>query len=320
MDMSPAPFLADIAKGPEGGSARWMVTPDGLRIRVGHWPAARNTAVKGTVLVFPGRTEFIEKYGPSAADFSARGFATLAVDWRGQGLADRMLAEPRLGHVGKFIDFQHDVAAVVRYAMAENLPKPWYLVGHSMGGGIGLRALYDGLDVAACAFTGPMWGIRIPPLLQPLASFLSRYGGLLGVSNKVAPTLSVQSYVLTAPYEDNSLTSDPEMFDFIRMQVATYPGLALGGPTVNWLAEAMNECRDLAARASPDLPCLTCLGAEEQIVHKDAIRDRMARWPGGELLEIPGARHEVLLEREAIRDEVHDRLAALFEASAAQAA
>ena len=120
--------------------------------------------------------------------------------------------------------------------------------------------------------------------------------------------------MLTAPFEDNSLTSDAEMFDYIRMQVATYPGLGLGGPTINWLAEAMQECRALAAKPSPDLPCITFLGADEQIVHMGAIRDRMSRWPGGELIEIPGGRHEVLLERKDIRDTLHNRLAELFSA------
>ena len=188
MDMSPAPFLADVAKGPDGGSARWMITADGLRIRVGHWPAASGTAPKGTVLMFPGRTEFIEKYGRSAAaDLCARGYATLAIDWRGQGLADRMLAEPRLGHVEHFRDFQHDVAAAVRYGEAEGLPKPWYMVGHSMGGGIGLRALYEGLDVKACAFTGPMWGIRIPPMLAAAGEFSGALWRASGCQQQARP-------------------------------------------------------------------------------------------------------------------------------------
>jgi lysophospholipase len=314
MDMSPAPFLADIAKGPEGGSARWMITADGLRIRVGHWPAADNTTPKGTVLMFPGRTEFIEKFGLSAADLCARGYTTLAIDWRGQGMADRMLADSRLGHVDNFRDYQQDVAAVLRYAAAEALPKPWYLVGHSMGGSIGLRALYQGLDVKACAFTGPMWGIRIPPLLLPLANFLCRYGRQFGVSNKLAPTLSVESYVRTTPFRDNSLTSDPEMFDYIRMQVEAYPGFGLGGPTINWTAEALQEAKALDAKPSPDIPCLTFLGTEEEMVDKTVIRARMARWPNGKLVELPAGRHELLLEHKAMRDDLHNQLAMLFSA------
>jgi len=62
------------------GSAKFEIAD------VGHWTGQH---VKGTVLLFPGRTEYIEKYGPAAADFLARGFATVVIDWRGQGLADR---------------------------------------------------------------------------------------------------------------------------------------------------------------------------------------------------------------------------------------
>ena len=44
---------------------------------------------KGTVCIFPGRTEFIEKYFEVVRDLRARGFAVAVLDWRGQGLSDR---------------------------------------------------------------------------------------------------------------------------------------------------------------------------------------------------------------------------------------
>lgn len=315
MDLSPAPFFAEIAKGPEGGTAQWVQTNDGLRIRVGHWPAAGGAAPKGTVLIFPGRTEHIEKYGPTATDFCARGFAVLAVDWRGQGIADRMLEDRRLGHVGHFSDFQRDVAAIVAYAEAEELPQPWFLLGHSMGGAIGLRAILDGLPVKACAFTGPMWGIHIPTLMKPLEKFLTAFGGVLGMKNKVVPTLTTEPYACSAPFEGNSLTTDEEMFAFIGSQIEAEPDLALGGPTINWLIEAISECRALNAAPSPDLPCLTFVGAHEQIVHVPSIRNRMRRWPRGKLVEVPNAEHEVLLEKPEIRDTVHAQIAEHFTAA-----
>ena len=91
-------------------------------------------------MMFPGRTEYIEKYGDCAAEFTGRGFAFLAVDWRGQGLADRLLDDVRVGHVDQFTDYQHDVQATLDLAADLNLPKPWFVIGHSMGGAIGLRA------------------------------------------------------------------------------------------------------------------------------------------------------------------------------------
>ena len=135
MTGSPAPLYDDVAGGPPGGSALWLTCSDGVRIRVGFWrPEA---AAHGTVLLFPGRTEYIEKYGPAAADLAERGFAMLAIDWRGQGVADRVTDDPQVGHVAHFPDYQRDVAAALETAVQLDLPRPFHLLAHSMGGCIG---------------------------------------------------------------------------------------------------------------------------------------------------------------------------------------
>ena len=93
--MERAPLYHDIANGPEGGSAHWLSTSDGVRIRAGYWP---EDDAKGTILIFPGRTEFVEKYGMTAKAFQTFGYASLAIDWRGQGIGSRLLdfAEKRI--------------------------------------------------------------------------------------------------------------------------------------------------------------------------------------------------------------------------------
>lgn len=306
-----APLFADIAQGPAGGAAHWVHTSDGLRIRAGH--CRPEGTAKGTVLLFPGRTEYIEKYSNAAAEFAARGFATLTVDWRGQGLADRMLAERRLGHIKHFTDYQNDVQALTLLAEQLDLPKPWFLVGHSMGGAIGLRALMQGLDVQACCFTGPMWGIQIPPLLRVLAGTLGKIAPILRLDKMLLPTTALDHYVQTAPFDGNTLTTDPQMYRMMQTQLAEQPGLALGGPTVQWLRVSLQECAWLAKQPSPALPCITFLGSEEQIVSTDAIHDRMNRWPGGELDLIKDGQHEVMMETPEIRTHVFSRMCRLFE-------
>ena len=105
----------------------------------------------------------------------------------GQGLADRLLADRRVGHVGRFTDYQMDVAAMVKAARALDLPQPYYLLAHSMGGCIGLRALMEDLPVAACAFTGPMWGIQMASTTRPAAWALSWSSARLGFGHHLAP-------------------------------------------------------------------------------------------------------------------------------------
>lgn len=315
--MAAAPWFADIADGPEDVAATWLDTSDGLRVRVAVWTT---DAPRGTVLLFPGRSEYVEKYGPAAGDLAARGYATVAIDWRGQGLAGRMLPDRTVGHVAKFADYQRDVAAMVAHAQALGLPRPWHLLAHSMGGCIGLRSLVRGLDVASCAFTAPMWGIQMAPALRPVAWTLSSLSRPLRFGHVFAPGQVSESYVLRSPFEGNTLTGDPQMYAWLQSHLHAHPDLALGGATLHWLNESLTEMRALAALPSPELPCLTWLGSTETIVDPRRIRDRMARWPDGELIEIDGSRHEVLMEGPAIRARVYDGIAAHFDAAALQAA
>ncbi|MCZ4350981.1 alpha/beta hydrolase [Roseovarius aestuarii] len=307
--MNDAPFYADVADAPEDTHAYWVQADDGLRLRVSHSPVAE---ARGSVLIFPGRTEYVEKYGFAAQALAARGFASMTIDWRGQGLSDRLLADPMPGHVAQFSDYQRDVRAMVAAAKALDLTRPWHLLAHSMGGCIGLRALFNGLDVASTSFTGPMWGIRISEFLRPVAWSLSWSSRWLGLGHKHPPGAQAECYVRTEPFETNKLTNDADMYRAMTEQVTRYPALALGGPSMLWLNEALRECRDLSRLPSPDVPCLTIAGTDEDIVDLGRLTNRMSRWPGGHLEWVPGGQHEVLMDTPATRTRIFDMLAAFY--------
>lgn len=304
-----APFFADLADGPAGGRAVWLTASDGVRIRAGLWGGG----TKGTVFLFPGRTEYIEKYGRAAADLLARGYSTLAVDWRGQGLADRAYADRLVGHVGHFSEFQRDVDALLAFADSEGLPRPYYLLCHSMGGCIGLRSLVRGLPFRAATFSAPMWGISMAAWMRPLATLLGRLAGPLRQSHRYAPSTGGQTYVLSVPFQGNVLTTDPDMWDYMRRQVAEVPDLALGGPSLGWLNAALQECGALSALPAPPVPVVTALGTAEKVVDVAPIHLRMSGWQGGRLDLYPGAEHEVPMETPAHRTRFYDEAARLFD-------
>ena len=306
--MQTAPLYDDVAKAPDGGAAYWLTTEDGVRIRIGAWDKGAN----GTVLLFPGRTEYIEKYGQAVGDLQARGYATLVVDWRGQGLADRLLDDPAAGHVMHFTDYQHDVRAMVTAARELNMPEPFYLMSHSMGGCIALRSLIEGIDVKAAAFSAPMWGILIAAPMRPLALGIAWASSGLGFGHKYTPGTSADSYVVTAPFEGNLLTTDPDMYAYMQDQARAHPQLPLGGPNMNWLFQALTETRKLQAMPMPTMPTLTYLGTNERIVDSIAVIKVMGKWPGGRLEMVDGAEHEVLMETPETRNRVFDGVTAWF--------
>ena len=309
MSISPAPFYADVADGPEGGGAYWLIAEDGVKIRIAVWEIGE----KGTVLVFPGRTEYVEKYSILAGELAERGYSTVAVDWRGQGLADRLIESKTAGYVRWFPDYQKDVRAVLAALETLDLPERLHLIAHSMGGCIGLRSLMEEMPVESVLFSGPMWGIALDSFRRGAAWTISSLSRHIGFDKVLAPGTVHETYVLANPFDDNMLTTDPEMYAFMQRQIETYPNLGIGGPTLAWLNEGLKECRDLKAMASPTVPCLTYFGSHERIVDVPLIHDRMARWPGGRLEIVENAEHEVLMEGKPVRDRILDDATAHFE-------
>ena len=307
-----APFHAALADGPEGGRAVWLRTVDGVRLRLGLWPAGP----KGCVLIFPGRTEYIEKYGVLAADLAKAGYGAAAVDWRGQGLADRLAPDPMLGHVRRFSDYQRDVAAVLEFLDAEEPALPRFLLAHSMGGCIGLRALTNGLAVRAAAFSAPMWGIRFSPGIRTVARMLAFAACATGTGLRYAPSTGAQSHIIATGFADNALTRDPDAYRRMQAHLEAVPELSLGGPGLNWLGEALAECRALERAPLPALPVLCLLGTAESIVDPAAIRRQIGRWPTARLDILAGGEHEVLMERAALRQKALSAVISLFDAAA----
>jgi lysophospholipase len=309
MQLEPAPYYSDVAYGPGGGAAYWLKSSGTVRLRVGCWPLA---GAKGTVLIFPGRTEYIEKYGQIAKGFADRGLAAVAIDWRGQGLSDRLLDDPLIGHVEHFPDYQKDVDALLRAARALKLPRPYFLLAHSMGGAIGLRAAMEGLPVKAAAFSGPMWAISLPVHLRAFAWGMAHLMPIIGQGHRLPPGTKLENHILADGYEDNLLTRDARQFEIMHEQLTRHPDLILGGPSFIWLREALLETHHLVERPAPNIPCLTYLGSEESIVDAGEIHRRMARWNNGTLEVIDQGRHEILMEDPKLVSRVLDEIVALF--------
>lgn len=300
--MERAPFFQEITDGPANGSALWTTTEDRKRLRIGYWPAEKE--VCGTIFLFPGRTEYIELQGRLAADFVARGFSVLTIDWRGHGLSQRLLENHATLHIDGFASYQTDVDAFLQVANALNVPKPWFLMANSMGGIIGLRAIMGGLPVAACSFTAPMWGIEMSLLQQLIAKPVTWAACMLGRGTTYVPGHDGNNYVSNAPFERNRITSDRENYDYWFQQARSKPDLQTAGSSMKWLHESLKECSRINRLTSPDLPCITFYGDHDEVVAKRAIQQRMKAWSSGEYVEFKNAKHALLLEKPEVRTTV----------------
>ena len=289
-----------------------VIRQDAVPLRVGLVrPPGRGP--RGAVVLLPGRAEFIEKYATVMADLAGRGFAVGALDWRGQGLSQRSLLNPRKHHVRRFEDYLDDLRAVLDWLDAQGLPPSRVLLAHSMGGHIALRYLATRpRGIAAAVLTAPMCGINLHGVPEPLARRLAALITRLGLGHLYAPGQSDQDRAL-AGLESNPLTSCIEHIARYAGLVDDQPALGIGGVTWGWLAASLRSMRMMRAAGAIeaiDVPVLVCRSGVERIVDNAAMAALARRLPGGRLEDFPAARHEVMMEVAPIRR----RFLELFEA------
>ena len=89
----------------------------------------RRPAARARSCLFQGRAEFIEKYFETVRDLRARGFAVATLDWRGQGLSERALRDPRKGHVRDFAEYDIDLETFMNEVVLPDCPPPLFALG-----------------------------------------------------------------------------------------------------------------------------------------------------------------------------------------------
>jgi len=286
---------------PEGAVTGVLKTPDGVALRFARWAPPQGR--KGTLLVLPGRTEFIEKYFEVVGEARARGFAVAMIDWRGQGLSERALLDPRKGHVGSFAEYDVDLETFVREIVLPDCPPPLFALGHSMGAAVLIRS----------AQKGRRWFDRIV-LCAPMIALAGRAGaGFAAVSARTLRLLGLgRSYVpgggstpLTSlPFVGNVLSSDPVRHARTAAIVDAEPMLGLGSPTVAWVDAAYRAMREFSEPQYPERirqPILIVAAGQDEVVSTPLTGKFATRLRVGSHLVIAGARHEILMEQDRYR-------------------
>ena len=286
---------------PDAAVTGTVTTPDGVELRFARWDAPAHG--KGTVCVFSGRGEFIEKYFETVRELRQRGFAVATMDWRGQGHSSRQLPDPRKGHVASFADFEIDVEIFMRQVVLPNCPPPYFALAHSMGGAVLLRVAHSGKRwFERSVLVAPlidMPGARASWLPRMLIRTLRR----VGFGESYVPGSNVDR-AQASGFPSNPLTSDPLRYARNAAISEQDPTLGIGSPTVAWLDAAFDTMvafRGVDYAARIDQPILMLEAGSDTIVSGAAIKRFAARLPAGSHRVIAGARHEILQEQDFYR-------------------
>jgi lysophospholipase len=286
---------------PEDVVTGTLKTRDGVGLRFARWlpPPGR----KGTVCLFQGRAEFIEKYFETVRELRARGFAVATIDWRGQGGSERVLGDPRKGHVGDFSEYERDVEALMTEVVLPDCPPPIFAIGHSMGGTVMMRIARQGSRwFDRVVLSAPMIRLSGKRNAMP-AKITVRAMRFMGMGSAYVPGGN-ETAVAIGSYVNNVATSDPVRHARTKAVLEAAPELGLGSPTVSWLDaayRAMGEIANPSYSSKVRQPLMLIAAGRDQVVSTAAIEDVAVRLRAGSHLIIAGARHELMMEQDSYR-------------------
>ena len=311
-----------VITAPEGLAARFT-QPDNFQyfgmqsarglLRVG--VAAPAFQPRGVVVVLPGLSEFIEKYFELTRELLQQNYAVVILDWAGQGFSPRHFPNlPQRRHITSLEPDADDLTALLRTDLVTQFKAPVHVLAHSMGGLIYLTAATRKapLPISSATLTAPLLG-------------LPQFGGLKGLFNR--PLLSLLHLVMPNAYVpgghdwhgrerepagQGAFSSDPARDSLHNQWYRANPALVTGSPTIGWLSailqatERLHDPDNLRLLLTPTL----ILQATQDIIVDNSAARFLNDNPMIKLEQVTGARHEILQERDDMRNQaINARLA-----------
>lgn len=274
--------------------------PAGAKLRYGiaHPPSP----ARGTVLLLQGRAECLEKYREIVGGLLARGLSVYSFEWCGQGLSECPRWGRRRGTARSFDAYLEELDRF-RSNIWDGAEGPRYLVAHSTGGHLALRAMAErGLRLAGAVLCAPMIDLKTHRWPRWLVPLLARGLVLLGFGDREIP--GERKYLPSVrKFEGNLLTGDPVRFRILPDLVRARPELHRGGATWRWISAAFRSIARLNRPGSAEtiaVPVTVLVGAEDRMIDAEAARGFTARLPLGRFMLIAGARHEIMMETDRV--------------------
>jgi alpha-beta hydrolase superfamily lysophospholipase len=252
---------------------------DGLELYWQSWEASAGGARRGRVLLQHGYGEHSARYEHVAIALVRAGYDVFALDARGHGKS----AGP-YGHAARYDEYVEDLE--LAKAKLEGLwgaeRGPLYLLGHSNGGLITLRAmLRNWPGVAGYVVTSPMCGlaVKVPLWKSTAGNLMSKIWPTLALPTELSPTVLTHDTHVVEAY-----ANDP--------MVRTVA-------TARWFTEAQAAQRDLKERAGTiKQPVMMCIAGSDQLVDPRAEEEVFGLLGSADKTKVPypALFHEILNE------------------------
>jgi lysophospholipase len=259
------------------------------------------------IVISQGRNESTLKYKELAYDLNKQGYDLYLIDHRGQGFSERLGGDQYRGHIEQFQDYVEDFN---HFISSLDLPLNYqnsYLLSHSMGGTISALYLQQiAHPFQASVFFSPMFSINgggIPESITKIITYSS--AEICSWFNNKACYIFGGTAYKKKQFDSNRVTSSKLRFSSAFNTFEQYPETQLGSPTMRWVAESISATQQALNNASKiTIPILIVQAGAATIVNnleQKQFFNKVTHCKDRQFLNIPGAKHELLLEQDQYR-------------------
>ena len=259
------------------------------------------------IVISQGRNESTLKYKELAFDLNQQGYDLYLIDHRGQGFSQHLGGDRYRGHIEQYQDYVDDLH---HYISSLDLPHNYqssYLLSHSMGGTISALYLQQfEHPFQASVFFSPMLSINLGGPPESIAKIITYSSAKVcsWFSDKACYIFGGSHYKKKR-FADNDLTSSKLRFSSSFNTFEQYPETQLGSPTMRWVSESISATKQAVTNANKiTIPILIIQAGADTVVTssgQNQFFNNVTFCKTNQLVNISGAKHEVLLERDQYR-------------------
>ena len=250
---------------------------------------------EGTVLIVHGFTENAFKYSELIYSLLQNHFSVIAYDQRGHGRSFRKpdIKDLSVTHIDSFEEYVQDLDAVCT-ALLPDMPKPWYIFSHSMGGAVASLYLETHHDTFTKAvFCAPMIAPCLNGLPESLALGVCRIAGMLHRADH--RVFFIQPYKGAEDFQTSCATDFQRFswYDSVKQSNSVYQNSC---PTYSWVRESILVTKKILAAGMPEsisCPVLLFTADRDSSVMPEPQKRFIERVPLGKHVFVGKSKHEI---------------------------
>lgn len=244
---------------------------------------------EGTVLILHGYFDHSGLYRHVMRFCLERNLAVMMPDLPGHGLSSGEQVS-----IDRYSRYREVFAGVARLAREAELPRPWYLLGQSMGAGIAMDYVLHQASTLDPYYPEMDRLFLLGPLVRPRRWLWVKYAYSMR-----------RRFITTVPRRFSHNSSDPEFLQFLREDDPLQPRVIAG----QWVGALIDWQEEFHAYPACDIPTLVVQGDIDGTVDwRYNLRQVRKKFRRLSIVMVEGMRHHKVNEAVPLRSQIFEAI------------